>query len=59
MTLMDPPQMSTAARWMHERVWPEIEVMMSNDAHFRLVLQARQLTKKFNGQLQDCYRTAT
>jgi hypothetical protein len=53
--------MSTAAQRMHEHVWPEIEAMMSNDAHFRLVLQARQLTKKFNGPtaklLQDGYLT--
>jgi hypothetical protein len=53
--------MSTASDWMHHHVWPEIEAMMSNDAHFRLVLCARQLTKKFNGPtaklLQDGYLT--
>jgi hypothetical protein len=32
--------MSTAAEWMHEHVWPEIEAMMLNDAHFGFVLQA-------------------
>ena len=29
--------MSTASEWMHQHVWPEIEAMMLNDAHFRLV----------------------
>ena len=33
MTLMDLHQMSTASKWMHEHVWPEIEAMMWNDAH--------------------------
>ena len=51
--------MSTASEWMHHHVWPEIEAMMLHDAHFRLVLEARQLTKKFNGPtarlLQDGY----
>ena len=46
---------------MHEHVWPEIEAMMWNDAHFRLVDHARQLTGKFNGPtaklLQDGYLT--
>ena len=52
---------STAAEWMKGYVWPEIEAMMLNDAHFRLVLTARQLTKKFSGPtaklLQDGYLT--
>ena len=47
---------------MHHHVWPEIGAMMLNDAHFRLVLQARQLTKKFNGPtarlLQDGHLTS-
>jgi hypothetical protein len=58
---MDPPQMSTAAQLMHEQIWPEIEAMMWNDAHFRMVDRARQLTGKFNGPtaklLQDGYLT--
>ena len=41
--------MSPASEMMRDYVWPEIGAMMSNDAHFRLVLCARQLTKKFNG----------
>src|ERR1700730_1777818 len=53
--------MSTASKLMHEHVWPEIEAMMWNDAHFRLVDHARQLTGKFNGPtaklLQDGYLT--
>jgi hypothetical protein len=44
---------------MHHGVWPEIEAMMLNDAHFQMVLHARRLTKKFNGPtaklLQDGY----
>jgi len=52
---------STASQWMRDYVWPEIEAMMLNDAHFRLVLTARHLTKKFNGPtaklLQDGYLT--
>jgi hypothetical protein len=47
---------------MLHQVWPEIEAMMFNDAHFRLVLEARRLTKKFNGPtaklLQDGYLTS-
>ena len=54
--------MSTVSEWMHHHVWPEIEAMMFNDAHFRLVLEARRLTKKFNGPtaklLQDGYLTS-
>jgi hypothetical protein len=53
--------MSIATQWMKDHVWPEIEAMMLNDAHFRLVLSARQLTGKFNGPtaklLQDGYLT--
>ena len=53
--------MSTATQWMKDSVWPEIEAMMLNDAHFRLFLTARQLTGKFNGAsaqlLQDGYVT--
>ena len=52
---------SPATEWMRDHVWPEIEAMMLNDAHFRLVLVARQLTGKFNGPtaklLQDGYLT--
>jgi hypothetical protein len=41
--------MSTASEWMKEYVWSEIQAMMLNDAHFRLVLKARQLTGKLKG----------
>lgn len=41
--------MSTASEWMKEYVWSEIQAMMLNDAHFRLVLKARQLTDKLKG----------
>jgi hypothetical protein len=40
---------STAAQLMKEWVWPEIEAMMWHDAHFRLVLTARQLTGNLKG----------
>ena len=30
--------MSTATQWMKDHVWQEIEAMILNDAHFRLVL---------------------
>ena len=53
--------MSTATEWMREYVWPEIQAMMLNDANFRLVLTARQLTQTFNGPtanlIQDGYLT--
>jgi hypothetical protein len=53
--------MSAASEMMHHHVWPEIEAMMLNDAHFRLVVCARRLTKKFTGPtaklLQDGYLT--
>jgi hypothetical protein len=52
---------SPASEWMRDHVWPEIQAMMLNDAHFRLVLTARELTGKFNGPtaqlLQDGYLT--
>ncbi len=52
---------SPATDMMREYVWPEIQAMMLNDASFRLVLTARQLTGKFNGPtaqlLQDGYLT--
>jgi hypothetical protein len=54
-------KMSIASDIMHHYVWPEIEAMMSNDAHFRLVLHARHLTKEFSGPtaklLQDGFLT--
>jgi hypothetical protein len=40
---------STAEAWMRDYVWPEIQTMMLNDAIFRLVLAARQLTGKLKG----------
>jgi hypothetical protein len=40
---------SAAAGWMRDSVWPEIQTMMLNDAHFRLVLTARRLTGKLKG----------
>jgi hypothetical protein len=56
---------STASEWMKGYVWPEIQAMMLNDAHFKLVLAARQLTKKFNGPTakllptHDCFTRKT
>src|SRR5260370_42657390 len=53
--------MSTATEWMRDHVWTEIQAMMLNDANFRLVQTARQLTRKFNCStaklIQDGYLT--
>jgi len=53
--------MSTATKWMKDHVWPEIEAMILNDTHFRMVLSARQLTGKLDGPtaklLQNGYLT--
>ena len=53
--------MSTATEWMVNQVWPEIQAMMLNDAHFRLVVAAREISQKFNGPtaklVQDGYLT--
>jgi hypothetical protein len=42
---------SPVAGWLDDYVWPQIETMMSNDALFKLLGRARELSGKFNGPI--------
>ena len=39
------------SHWIDEQIWPQIWKMMLNDAYFRLMGRARELTGKFNGPI--------
>jgi hypothetical protein len=40
---------SVVSDWMEQQIWPQIGKMMLDDAYFKLVGCARELTKKLNG----------
>jgi hypothetical protein len=40
---------SVVSDWMEQQIWPQIWGMMLNDAYFKLVGHARELTGKLNG----------
>ncbi len=37
--------------WLDQHIWPQIQTMMSDDAYFKLMGHARQLTGEFNGPI--------
>ncbi len=37
--------------WLDEHIWPQIQTMICNDASFKLMGEARQLTGEFNGPI--------
>jgi hypothetical protein len=39
------------ADWLGRHTWPQIYSLMSNDAYFKLIGRARELTGKFNGPI--------
>lgn len=43
--------MNTVAlsEWLEKHIWPQIQTMMLNDAYFKLMGHARELTGEFNG----------
>jgi hypothetical protein len=42
---------SPVAGWLDQHVWPQIQTMMVNDAYFKLMGHARELTGEFNGPI--------
>lgn len=43
--------------WMDQKIWPQISGMMLNDAYFKLMWHARELTGKFNGPIAELIQT--
>ena len=41
----------TISEWLDQHVWPQIKTMMLNDAYFKLMGRARELTGEFNGPI--------
>ena len=41
------------SHWMDEQIWPQIWKMLLDDAYFRLVGHARELTGKLNGSVSQ------
>jgi hypothetical protein len=37
--------------WLDQHIWPQIQTMMLNDAYFKLLGRARELTGEFNGPI--------
>ncbi|MGA3003250.1 MAG: hypothetical protein ABSE20_16175 [Acetobacteraceae bacterium] len=37
--------------WLDRYIWPQVQTMMLNDAYFKLIGRARELTGKFNGPI--------
>jgi hypothetical protein len=37
--------------WLDQHIWPQIQSMMLNDAYFKLMGRARELTGEFNGPI--------
>ena len=37
--------------WLDCHIWPQVQTMMLNDAYFKLVRRARELTGEFNGPI--------
>ncbi len=39
------------SNWLDQQIWPQIQTMMLNDAYFRLMGCAREITGQFNGPI--------
>jgi hypothetical protein len=37
--------------WLDQQIWPQIQTMMLNDAYFKLMGRAREITGEFNGPI--------
>jgi hypothetical protein len=42
---------ASISKWLGEHIWPQIHTMMLNDAYFKLMGCARELTGEFNGPI--------
>jgi hypothetical protein len=38
-------------QWLDQHIWPQIQAMLLNDAYFKLMGRARELTGEFNGPI--------
>ena len=45
------------SQWLDQQVWPQIHTMMLNDAYFKLMGRARELTGEFNGLIAGLIET--
>jgi hypothetical protein len=43
--------------WMEQKIWPQIYGMLLNDAYFKLMCRARELTGTFNGPIAELIQT--
>src|SRR6185312_9973606 len=39
------------SEWLNCHIWPQVQTMVLNDAHFKLMGRARELTGEFNGPI--------
>jgi hypothetical protein len=39
------------SEWLEQHIWPQIQAMLLNDAYFKLMGHARELTEEFNGPI--------
>jgi hypothetical protein len=39
------------SEWLDRHIWPQVQTMMLNDAYFKLMGRARELTGEFNGPI--------
>jgi hypothetical protein len=39
--------------WLDQQIWPQVQTMMLNDAYFRLMGRAREITGQFNGAIAN------
>jgi hypothetical protein len=42
---------ASLSEWLDQHIWPQIQTMMLNDAYFKLMGRARELTGEFNGPI--------
>jgi hypothetical protein len=49
--IIECPTLPVVAGWLDRYVWPQIQTMMVNDAYFKLMGRARELTGEFNGPI--------
>jgi hypothetical protein len=45
------------SKWLNNQIWPQIHAMMLNDAYFKLMGRARELTGEFNGPIVGLSRS--
>jgi hypothetical protein len=47
------------SEWLDGHIWPQVQTMMLNDAYFKLMGRARELTGEFNGPISSLMRWRT